>query len=260
MTGDAPLTETIEDGVAILTFRGSGAGNALNLELRHALAMTIRRISKGREASVILLEGAGGAFCAGLDLGEFAGDPEALTGKGMNYDPWASIDDCVIPVIAAIAGPCIGVGLELALCCDIRICAEDAVFADGHATLGLLPNWAAGQRGPRAIGISRWKEMAYTGRAVGAAEAVAWGLANRAVPAATLGEEARAVARAVAARDAALIEQMKSATDKGIEATLAQGRRSDKRYAGTWNKKAMAEGHADRCAAAAAEIAALIGK
>ena len=172
------------------------AKNALDNEAAHALAAALKAFEADPDARVAVLTGAGGAFCAGADLKEL--------GSGTDYFPWAGSDDGPLhaplgkPVIAAIEGHACAGGLGVALFCDIRIVDETATFGVFSRRWGVPMSDGTTVRLPRIVGQGRALDMLLTGRAVGADEAIAIGLATRKVARGTTREEAEALARQIA--------------------------------------------------------------
>lgn len=165
-------------GFAIVTLNRPEAMNALSRELRRDFVQVFKACTEDPEIRVVILTGAGKAFCAGFDLKEL-GSSDAVTA--------AEEADNVIaramkafdgPIIGAINGHCITGGFEMALACDMLVAAENARFADTHARVGMLPGWGLSQKLPRLIGLSRAREMAFTGAPVFARQAYEWGLVN----------------------------------------------------------------------------------
>jgi enoyl-CoA hydratase len=170
--------------------------NALDNEAAHALAAAMRAFEVDADARVAVLTGAGGAFCAGADLKEL--------GSGTDYFPWAGSDNGPLraplakPVIAAIEGHACAGGLGVALFCDIRIVDETATFGVFSRRWGVPMSDGTTVRLPRIVGQGRALDMLLTGRAVGADEAIAMGLATRKVARGTTRQEAEALAREIA--------------------------------------------------------------
>lgn len=167
-----------------------------------------RAIGKDRSVKVLVLTGEGSAFCAGGNVkdmqqrgGIFAGSP---------YEVRESYRDTIqriplalygldVPVLAAVNGPAIGAGLDLACMCDIRIASERAVFAESFVKVGIVPGDGGAWLLPRVIGMPRASLMAFTGDTVDAAKALEWGLVAEVVPGDALLEHAQALARRIAA-------------------------------------------------------------
>ncbi|MGQ0586292.1 MAG: crotonase/enoyl-CoA hydratase family protein [Gammaproteobacteria bacterium] len=178
------------------------ARNAVNRPMAEALAAAFREFEADPELRVALLSGAGGNFCAGADLKSVAsGDPALLNRLERDGDGPMGPTRMQLskPVIAVVAGYCVAGGLELALWCDLRVADETAVFGVFCRRFGVPLIDGGTVRLPRLIGQGRAMDMILTGRDVGAAEALAFGLANRVVPAARLEDEARELARLLAA-------------------------------------------------------------
>ncbi|HEY7676626.1 MAG TPA: enoyl-CoA hydratase/isomerase family protein [Candidatus Methylomirabilis sp.] len=185
-------------GIATATLRRPEKLNAFHegmlRELRHVLEEAAAR----HEIRILILTGAGRAFCAGADFGWF--DVETLGREPTaRFRAMAAATHAVLdgiealekPVIAAINGLCVGGGLEMALACDIRIAAEDARLSLPEVNAGIIPGSGGCSRLVRLLGAARAKELVFTGEPVSAAEARAMGLVNRTVPAADLMAESR---------------------------------------------------------------------
>jgi enoyl-CoA hydratase len=197
MTEPALLTEIHPDGYAVLTLNRPGAMNALSRELMQSLADTVDAMRERTDVRVLILTGAGRAFCAGLDLKEL-GSGQGTLGQGESgvapNDPVAAIERFDGPVIGAINGAAVTGGFELALACDVLLASPTARFADTHTRIGIAPAWGLSQKLARAIGSYRAREISFTGRWVGAEQAAAWGFVNRVVEAEALLPTARAMA------------------------------------------------------------------
>jgi enoyl-CoA hydratase len=180
MTESLVLVEQ-RDGVAVVTLNRPEAMNALSRALIAEYETAFDRLARDPSCDVIILTGAGRAFCAGLDLKELGGEAGDAGGPEPARGLVEPILACAQPVIAAINGPAVTGGFELALACDILIASTAARFADTHARVGILPGAGLSQRLPRLIGISRAKELSLTGNYLSAETALAWGLVNRVV-------------------------------------------------------------------------------
>ena len=171
----------VENEVALVTLNRPTAMNALSRELRTAIADTFEKLEADPAVRVVILTGAGKAFCAGLDLKELGQGRDTVQGTVETKDPVTSIARFSGPIIGAINGVAITGGFELALACDVLICSSEARFADTHGRVGILPGWGLSQRLSRTIGIYRAKELSLTGNFLTAQQAADWGLANRVV-------------------------------------------------------------------------------
>jgi enoyl-CoA hydratase len=220
MTEDVLLVD--RDGpVATLTLNRPDAMNALSSALRDALARAFRALQDDPEIRVVVVTGAGRVFCAGYDLKELAAGATGERVDSAASDMADAMADFAGPIIAAINGHAITGGFELALACDVLIASDRARFADTHARVGVLPGWGLSQKLPRMIGVSRAKEISFSGNFIDAEQALAWGLVNRVVPADDLLPACRALAADMATCVPALLEAYKRLIDDGLGMSLA---------------------------------------
>jgi 2-(1,2-epoxy-1,2-dihydrophenyl)acetyl-CoA isomerase len=202
VTDDSPLQCDINAGVATLTLNRPAVLNALNLALKAALAIQIAELASRHDVRAIVLTGNGRAFCSGGDIREMdagrtpADTRERLLALHRNiFTPLAGIEK---PVIAAVNGPAVGAGMSLALACDIVFAGESASFGAVFSRRGLVPDAGAAFRLVRFVGVARAKEMVFSGRSIGAVEALQMGLAQRVLPDADLLREAQRYAMTLA--------------------------------------------------------------
>jgi enoyl-CoA hydratase len=200
MANDATTVETElvlredRDGVCTLTLNRPDKRNAINHALFTELRRHIRDIeTNGEHLGIVVLKGAGPAFCGGHDLAPEGG----RTGDGF---AWLRVEALTLekfsrlrqPVLAQVQGGCYTAGLELVLACDFILCDESARFADTHGKFGMVPGgWGMSQRLPRRVGFSKAMEMSLTCRPYTGQEAAAIGLANECVPVGKLDERVR---------------------------------------------------------------------
>jgi enoyl-CoA hydratase len=195
------------------------ARNAVDREHAEALAAAFREFDEG-DADVAVLWGAGGTFCAGADLEAMSNRVEP-DGDGPMGPTRMLLSK---PVIAAVAGHAVAGGLELAVWCDVRVVVEEATFGVFCRRFGVPLVDGGTVRLPRLVGLSRALDLILTGRAVGAEEALAIGLANRVVPPGTAREAAEELGRELAAfPQATLRADRLSAYEGSLEAELARG-------------------------------------
>lgn len=224
------LLSTPSPGVACLTLNRPQAMNALSLALRQAIAEAVDRLAADPAVRVLVLTGAGRAFCAGLDLREI--DGKALGNPAA--DPVAALRRFPRPVIGAVNGAAVTGGLELALACDLLIASTEARFADTHARVGVVPGWGLSQKLPRLIGIARAKEMSFSGNFVGAEQAERWGLVNRVVAPEALLPQAFALAADMASALPEVVQIYKQLIDEGYAGSLADGLAAEKAASRRW--------------------------
>ena len=218
------------DGVATLTLNRPQALNALSRELRRSLRDAFTDLPRAGDVDVLILTGAGRAFCAGLDLKELGGETsshgEIASAIGGGDDSLLdTMARCPIPIIGAINGFAITGGFELALGCDVLIASTEARFADTHARVGIMPGWGLSQKLSRAIGISRAKELSLTGNYLLAEQAAAWGLVNRVVAPAELLPACRALAQDMRSCAPEVVRAYKRVIDEGFATTFGEGLR-----------------------------------
>jgi 2-(1,2-epoxy-1,2-dihydrophenyl)acetyl-CoA isomerase len=197
--------ETIQSGVAVLVMNRPERMNALNDDLATALFGALQKISQDDSVLVVVLTGAGRAFCAGGDLGVIGKGREANNVKELEpilragMGAVLKIRTMPQPVIAAVNGAAAGAGMNIALAADIRISAEEAVFGQNFAKVGLFPDYGGTYFLPELVGPSKAAELFYTGDMIDAKTALQLGLVNRVVPAAQLEAEVRTFASKIAA-------------------------------------------------------------
>lgn len=194
-----------DDGVAVITLERPAARNAMNVELAGAF---VSAIGACQDARCIVITGADPAFCAGLDLRNLGTD--RLTDlPGFNL----AVADSAVPTIAAVNGPAVTGGFELALACDFIVASERAAFADTHLRVGVYPGPVLVDL-PRRVGMSRAREMSMTGNFVDARTALDIGLANHVVPHEELMPFTLGLASAIAEQDPGMIAAMRRDWDE----------------------------------------------
>lgn len=198
-----PVLLSVEGHIATLTLNVPDKRNAMSAEMTDAFPAVIERLKGLDDVRAVVVTGAGTSFCAGGDL-DFLHTGEPLVWqireKMTNFYPrFLTLLDVDVPVVAAINGPAIGAGLCLALMCDLRVAAEDAVMGMTFVRIGIHPGMQATALLSRAVTHTQAADLLYTGRTVTGAEAVSIGLVNRAVPRERVLEEARALAGDIAA-------------------------------------------------------------
>lgn len=199
--------------------------NAINAAMHNDLRAVTDEVLANPVIRAVVLYGGEKAFAAGGDIAEMSDlkPPEIatlLTGLNAAVNAVARLP---VPVIAAITGFALGGGLELALAADLRIVADTAKLGLPEIQLGVIPGGGGTQRLSRLIGPARAKDLIFTGRRVGGEEAVAIGLATRAVPAEAVFDEAMTLARALAAGPTAALTAAKRAIDDGLDVSLEAG-------------------------------------
>jgi 2-(1,2-epoxy-1,2-dihydrophenyl)acetyl-CoA isomerase len=222
------LVETREGCIVTLAMNRPDRLNALNNELSTALNEALGRISADLSVNVVVLTGAGRAFCAGGDLGAIGagrakGDVRELAPilrSGMQAV--LKIRTMPQPVVAAVNGAAAGAGMNLALAADLRIAAEDAVFGQNFAKVGLFPDYGGTYFLPELVGPSVAAEMFYTGEMIDAKTALQLGIVNHVVKLDTLQDEARKLATKIAGGPQIAIRAVKRTVLAGDQRALAE--------------------------------------
>ena len=217
------ITVSTEDGIAVVTLNRPDVLNALNQATMDELVSALEEFEREGSVRCIVLTGAGRAFAAGADIKEMAGAsaPEMLA--GYRFQQWERIRKVTTPLIAAVNGFALGGGCELAMLCDMIVAAETAQFGQPEINLGIMPGAGGTQRLTRAIGKSRAMEMVLTGRPISARQAEACGLVSRVVPAETVLDEAKRLAKEIAAKGAVAVRLAKEAVLKAFDTHLEGG-------------------------------------
>jgi enoyl-CoA hydratase/carnithine racemase len=226
-TGTDELLCEIRDRVAVITLNRPDARNAMSDRLTPALRTMIRTCGENPDVGVLLLTGAGTAFCAGGDVKGMGAhrDPKRLAMSQEEkiadlQERQRLLTGALVsvrkPTIAALPGPAVGAGLALAMACDIRIAAESAFVATGYLRVGLSGDYGIAWLLTRLVGTSRARELMFTAEKVDARRAEAIGLVNRVVPDAKLQEEAFAMAKAMAEGPSIALRYMKDNLDEAL--------------------------------------------
>lgn len=199
--------------------------NAINRAIHGDLLAVTEQVARHPDIRAVVLYGGERAFAAGADIKEMVGlNSHEITVLGGTLNAAVTaITRLTQPVIAAVTGYALGGGFELALAADFRLVADNAVLGLPEITLGVIPGAGGTQRLARLIGPTMAKELIFTGRSVAADEAVALGLASRALPADQVFAQALAMATRLAAGPTAALAAAKRAIDDGLDGSLAAG-------------------------------------
>ncbi len=234
MSAYETIIYTKEDGKAYITLNRPQALNAYNIEMRDELYEILGAIRDDPEVRVIILRGAGDkAFCAGADLTEFLSAPPPVAARWARFarDVWGLFLSIPKPFIAALHGYVLGSGIEIALCCDIRLASEDTRFGLPEPGLGIIPAAGGSQTLPRVIGRAAALEMLLSGRWLTAAEALKVKLVNRVLPREKLLPEAEKLAARIKTYDPRAVSLAKQAVTCGLDMTLSEGLALERRLA-----------------------------
>jgi len=211
------------EGIGTITLNRPQSMNALSSEVFREIAGVLDLISADPEVRVVILTGSEKFFAAGADITEIRNISNAVEAhaflKGA-HSAFNGLEDLEKPVIAAISGLALGGGCELLLACDIRICAENAVFGQPEIKIGVIPGAGGTQRLPRTIGVTKAKELLYTGGTMDAGEALRVGMVSKVVPVGKVLEEARAIAKTIARQPGVALRVTKDVVNAGLSLDL----------------------------------------
>jgi len=215
-----------EEGIGIVTVNRPESLNALNGEVYTELYELFQEIENDQGVRVVILTGSGErAFVAGADIAEM--QPQSSIEIRDFIDKARRASDRVYtmskPVIAAVNGFALGGGCELAMCCDLRVASEDAKFGQPEINLGIIPGAGGTQRLSRLIGMTRAKELIYTGDFIDANTAYSFGLINKVVSPDNLMTEARELAQKILSKSSIALSRAKEAITSGAEIDLSSG-------------------------------------
>ena len=200
--------------------------NAYNIRMRDELYQVLGAINDDPEVRVAIFRGAGErAFCAGADLTEFLTAPSPVVARQVRWerDVWGLFLSITKPLIAAVHGYVLGSGIEIALCCDIRLASEDAQFGLPEVGLGIIPAAGGSQTLPRTVGSNRALEILLTGRWLRADEAHHLKLINQVVPRNDLLPTAERLANKIKTYNPIAVSSAKQAITRGLDLSLERG-------------------------------------
>jgi 2-(1,2-epoxy-1,2-dihydrophenyl)acetyl-CoA isomerase len=213
------LLVEIADGIGTIILNRPDKLNALDHALCDDLREALALLTRSDAVRVIVITGAGRAFCAGADLGVLDAEGPALVAAGK--DVALAIRGAPQPVLAVVNGPAAGGGANLALACDYRLASDQAAIGQVFHKLGLVPDWGGSFFLPRLVGPSKALELVWSARMVAAPEALALGMFDRVVPHAELPAAALALAQQWAAQPPAAVRRAKQALYLSETSSLA---------------------------------------
>ena len=234
MMPDTTVLYEKREGLAWVTLNRPRSLNAINMEMRDALWDIAEAVRDDPDVRVVIFKGAGErAFSAGADISEFGTAPSYVESRRARQqrDLWGLILSLEKPLIAALHGYALGAGIELALCCALRVAADDARLGLPEVGLGYIPSAGGTQTLPRHIPPGVAMRMVLTGDPIDAATALRYGLVQRVVPRDRLYDEAESLARTLMSRGPLALRLAKRAVLEGLELPLAQGLALERRLA-----------------------------
>jgi enoyl-CoA hydratase/carnithine racemase len=213
-----------EDGIGTIRLNRPKM-NALSAAVQEEIRAAAREASTRDDVRAVIVYGGERVFAAGADIKEMAemSYPDMVRRSRELQSAFSAVAEIPKPVVAAITGYALGGGCELALCADVRICADNAKLGQPEVLLGVIPGAGGTQRLSRLVGPAKAKDMVFTGRFVDAAEALTMGLVDRVVPAADVYATARDWAAQFVNGPSLALRAAKEAMDWGLEADLQTG-------------------------------------
>ncbi len=234
-----------QDGIVTLTLNHPENLNAMTAAMGDEVTALVQTLNQDQSARVLILTGAGRAFCAGGAIGNLQSRAAGAASAPPKhfYTRFLAIRQLDIPTIAAINGPAVGAGFCIALACDLRVAATQAKMGLNFVRLGIHPGMAATFTTPRIVGLARACEVIFTGRLYSGEEAFALGLVNRVVPRENLMDETMALAREIAANAPIAVRLAKKALYRGEADLLEAAIDVESEYqAYTWTTEDAKEG------------------
>jgi enoyl-CoA hydratase len=215
-----------KDHIAYVTINRPKAMNAYNIQMRDDLYQILSAIKDDPDVYVVVFKGAGEkAFCAGADLSEFLTAPSPIAARKIRWqrDVWGLFLSIPQPIIAALHGYVLGSGIEIALCCDIRIASNNAKFGLPEVALGMIPAAGGTQTLPRTVGKSKALEMLLTDEWIDGEEAFRIGLVNHVVSDDKLYDYTKKMAKTIASHNPVALKIAKQAVVRGMDVRLTEG-------------------------------------
>lgn len=219
----------VADGIVEVVMCRPERRNALTLGILEEMSQAIDRAVDELHARAILIRGEGPSFCAGADLSSVH-NPDLPKGAEAGLGAariWEQLGEVPVPVIAVVQGHALTGGLHLALCCDLIVAADNAVFGDTHAAFGLIPGSGEIQRYVRRLGVFTAREMLFAGRVVSGAEAERKGFVARAVPEMELSDVARGLAGEIADNSPRAVGYIKRMLNGGADRSYGEAQWDD---------------------------------
>ena len=236
------LIANTNEFVTTLTMNRPEKLNALSIELRQELGETFALLKSDAETKVIILTGNGRAFTAGLDLKELGKKGMGTTAsKTETINVVNAMRDVGKPIIAAVNGFAVTGGFEIALACDILVASTQASFADTHVLMGVVPGWGLSQRLAKLIGVSRAKQMSFTGNYIDAETACRWGLVNEVLEPDKLLTYCEKIAKDICSANPKTLREVHRLIDYGWEQTLDAGLAEETRASASTNRDIQAQ-------------------
>jgi enoyl-CoA hydratase len=229
MSADELVLVEREPPIAVVLLNRPRQLNALSDEVMDRLVAELGELDRDPEVRCIVVGGSERAFAAGADIGELARTSAVELYYARRVERWDTIRNLWTPLVAAVSGFCLGGGCELALSCDLVVASETARFGQPETGLGIIPGAGGTQRWTRAVGKALAMDVILSGRMLSAREALQAGLASRVVAREAWLDEAKRVARDIAAKGPVATRLAKEGVDRAYEGTLSLGLEYERR-------------------------------
>ena len=237
MNAGSAVTVRVENGVLWVGLNRPERHNIYNLAMRDAVHEAFGTAADHPDVGAVVVFGEGANYSAGADLREFGTAPSQEVARRVRFarDVWGRVLDSPHPVIAALHGYCFGSGLELALLCDYRVAADDALLALPEIALGMIPAAGGTQTAPRVAGLGRAYALLLTGERISAAEALRRRIVDEVTPMGTAQQRAGAIAASCVRLPRPAAGITRDALRRGLDLPLPEGLRTESRLAeATW--------------------------
>lgn len=213
------ISRHVDQGIAVWQLQRQEKRCALNRDMLVELEEALASLGGDPQVRVLIVKGGDKAFCAGADLGEVKNLTTAAMVRGwieLGHRVFNALASLPMPTMAAMRGYALGGGLELALACDFRLAAADAILGLPEVGHGWLPGWGGTSRLPRLVGEARAKELILQGRRLDAQEAERWGLVHRLIPVDRFDQEVRQLAEELATRNPTALRLAKAILSRPV--------------------------------------------
>ena len=222
-----------EGSVARISLDRPTVLNAYSIQMRDDFSEALSAVTDDPEVRALLIAGEGRGFCAGADLTEFGSAPSQVIARQVRWqrDVWGQMINMDKPIVVAVHGYCIGSGLEIALLGDLRLAADDTIFAMPEVRLGMIPAAGGTQTLPRNACSSRAMDLLLTGRRFTAMEAYSMGLVTRLLPTEQLSEEASRLTAELSEIPSSAFTALKRVLREGADMALGEGLKLESRLA-----------------------------
>ncbi len=223
IAGGGDVVTTVDGAVGVVRINRPDVLNALSYGVMQSIVEAFEKYDRDPDIRAILLTGDERAFAAGADIKELENATVVEMASSQQMERWDRIRKVSKPIVAAVSGFALGGGCELAMCCDLIIASETAIFGQPEISIGVMPGAGGTQRLTRAVGKAVAMDMVLTGRRLDAKEALSHGLVSRVVPVELYFDEAMKAAHAIAAQAPVAARMAKEGVSRALDMSLETG-------------------------------------